>query len=86
MWHIIRILESLDGNCGYEFSWSPFRLLPFSGSASYHNYHQFINFKLVPITLEILHHFLLFGIPFLEPMVNIMSINLKKKDKNKLEF
>jgi len=41
---------------------------------------------IIPITLEILHHFLLFGIPFLEPMVNIMSINLKKKDKNKLEF
>ena len=40
IWLIVRILETTDGHCGYEFSWSPFRLLPFSGSANYHNFHH----------------------------------------------
>ena len=40
MWIIVRILETTDGHCGYEFSWSPFRLLPLSGSANYHNFHH----------------------------------------------
>ena len=40
LWLIIRVFETLDGHSGYEFSWSPFRLLPLSGSASYHNYHH----------------------------------------------
>lgn len=40
MWIVLRILETTDGHCGYEFSWSPYRLLPLSGSASYHNYHH----------------------------------------------
>jgi len=44
LWQIIRITEAADGHCGYEFSWSPFRLLPFSGSSEYHNYHH-INYK-----------------------------------------
>ena len=25
---------------GFEFPWSPFRLLPFSASATYHDYHH----------------------------------------------
>lgn len=40
LWLIIRVLETLDGHSGYEFSWSPYRLLPLSGSANYHNYHH----------------------------------------------
>lgn len=40
LWMIVRILETTDGHCGYEFSWSPFRLLPLSGSANYHNFHH----------------------------------------------
>jgi sterol desaturase/sphingolipid hydroxylase (fatty acid hydroxylase superfamily) len=40
MWLVIRVLETTDAHCGYEFSWSPFRLLPFSGSSSYHNFHH----------------------------------------------
>ena len=40
MWLFVRILETTDGHCGYEFSWSPFRLLPLSGSANYHNFHH----------------------------------------------
>ena len=44
MWITFSIFESTDGHCGYEFSWSPYRLLPFSGSSEYHNYHH-INYK-----------------------------------------
>ena len=33
-------METIDGHCGYEFSWSPYRLLPFSGSSEYHNFHH----------------------------------------------
>ena len=36
----MRIGETIDGHSGYEFSWSPFRLLPFSSSAESHNYHH----------------------------------------------
>jgi sterol desaturase/sphingolipid hydroxylase (fatty acid hydroxylase superfamily) len=32
-------METVDGHCGYEFSWSPYRMLPFSSSAEYHNFH-----------------------------------------------
>lgn len=39
-WYIIRTFETIDGHCGYEFSWSPYRLLPFSGSSEYHHYHH----------------------------------------------
>jgi sterol desaturase/sphingolipid hydroxylase (fatty acid hydroxylase superfamily) len=40
LWATVRICESLDGHSGYEFSWSPYRLIPFSSSASYHNFHH----------------------------------------------
>jgi len=40
LWITIRVFETIDGHCGYEFSWSPYRLLPFSGSSEYHNYHH----------------------------------------------
>jgi sterol desaturase/sphingolipid hydroxylase (fatty acid hydroxylase superfamily) len=40
VWTAVRMLETVDGHSGFEFSWSPFRLLPFSTSASYHNYHH----------------------------------------------
>lgn len=40
MWLVIRIFETADGHSGYEFSWSPFRLLPLSGSARYHDFHH----------------------------------------------
>jgi methylsterol monooxygenase/4-alpha-methyl-delta7-sterol-4alpha-methyl oxidase len=44
MWIILRVGETTDGHCGYEFSWSPYRLLPMSGSSEYHNYHH-LSFK-----------------------------------------
>ena len=40
LWGLVRLGETLDGHCGYEFSWSPYRLIPFSTSASYHNFHH----------------------------------------------
>ncbi|CDW73081.1 sterol desaturase family protein [Stylonychia lemnae] len=40
VWVMVRLGESLDGHSGYEFSWSPYRLIPFSTSASYHNFHH----------------------------------------------
>ena len=39
-WITIRTIEGADGHSGYEFPWSPFRLLPFSASASYHDFHH----------------------------------------------
>lgn len=44
MWIILRIAESTDGHCSYEFSWSPFRLLPMSAGSEYHQYHH-VSFK-----------------------------------------
>lgn len=40
LWVCFRVMETLDGHSGYEFSWSPYRLLPLSGSANYHNFHH----------------------------------------------
>ena len=47
IWGLYRVTEGGDAHCGYEFPWSPFRLIPFSGilcvmlaPASYHNYHH----------------------------------------------
>ena len=37
MW---RIMETCDGHSGYEFPWSMFRLLPFSGSSDFHDFHH----------------------------------------------
>lgn len=28
-WYLIRAAEGIDDHCGYEFPWSPFRILPF---------------------------------------------------------
>ena len=40
LWMTIRGLETHDAHCGYEFPWSPFRLIPFGGDASYHDFHH----------------------------------------------
>ncbi len=40
LWIIIRVGESCDGHCGYEFSWSPYRLLFLSAGEDFHNYHH----------------------------------------------
>lgn len=40
MWGVWRISEGYDGHCNYDFPWSPFRILPFSGSGDYHGFHH----------------------------------------------
>jgi len=40
MWMTFRIAETTDGHSGYDFSWSPFRLLPMSAGSEFHNYHH----------------------------------------------
>ena len=40
VWITVRQLETHDAHSGYEFPWSPFRLLPFSADATYHDYHH----------------------------------------------
>lgn len=40
IWFFIRISETIDVHSGYDFSWSPYRLIPFSGSAEYHDFHH----------------------------------------------
>jgi sterol desaturase/sphingolipid hydroxylase (fatty acid hydroxylase superfamily) len=43
MWITFRVGESIDGHSGYDFSFSPYRLLPLSGSANYHDFHHSAN-------------------------------------------
>lgn len=38
-----RTSETVDAHSGYEFSWSPFRMLPFATSAKYHDFHHSVN-------------------------------------------
>jgi sterol desaturase/sphingolipid hydroxylase (fatty acid hydroxylase superfamily) len=42
-WYFIRILEGIDGHGGYNFPWSPFRILPFQPGPSYHFFHHLGN-------------------------------------------
>lgn len=37
---VIRVFETHDGHSGYEFPWSPFRLIPFGAGATYHDFHH----------------------------------------------
>ena len=39
-WLIFRVIESIDGHCGYDFPWSPYRLLPLTADYGYHVYHH----------------------------------------------
>ena len=40
LWLIMSVFESVDQHCGYDFSWSPYRILPFSTGEDFHNYHH----------------------------------------------
>lgn len=40
LWLTVRIFETVDAHCGYEFPWSPARLLPFSITTAHHEYHH----------------------------------------------
>lgn len=40
VWLVIRTLEGVDGHCGYDFWFSPFRYFPFRPGAQVHDYHH----------------------------------------------
>mmetsp|Transcript_37364 Transcript_37364/g.38777 ORF Transcript_37364/g.38777 Transcript_37364/m.38777 type:complete len:98 (-) Transcript_37364:84-377(-) len=40
VWLTIRLGETADGHSGYEFPWTPYRLLFFSTGQEFHNYHH----------------------------------------------
>ena len=43
VWQIIRLAESQYAHCGYEFSWSPFNLIPFQNETAFHDWHHSSN-------------------------------------------
>lgn len=43
LWQLLRGTEAIDGHCGYDFSWAPWRALPFAASAEYHDFHHSSN-------------------------------------------
>jgi sterol desaturase/sphingolipid hydroxylase (fatty acid hydroxylase superfamily) len=42
-WFMVRAAETIDAHCGFDFSWSPFRLLPFQLEGDYHYFHHSSN-------------------------------------------
>jgi len=40
LWLALRITETVDAHSGYEFTFSPFSLLPFQGGADRHDFHH----------------------------------------------
>ena len=42
-WFFFRNIEAIEGHCGYEFPWSPFRWVPFQTPYGYHSYHHSSN-------------------------------------------
>jgi len=42
-WLFSRSLQNLQGHSGYQFSWNPFKVLPFTPGIAYHNFHHSFN-------------------------------------------
>lgn len=40
VWYLVRQIEGADGHSGYDFPWSPFRLLPYTNPQVYHDFHH----------------------------------------------
>ena len=40
LWAVIRQWEAAEGHAGYDFPWSPLRLIPFSDGATHHDFHH----------------------------------------------
>lgn len=40
LWLIYKTFLSTEGHSGYEFPWSPTRILPFVYGSSYHDFHH----------------------------------------------
>jgi len=43
LWTVVRFYQTNDAHHGYEFPWSPLRLMPFVADAEYHDFHHFKN-------------------------------------------
>mmetsp|Transcript_62104 Transcript_62104/g.196387 ORF Transcript_62104/g.196387 Transcript_62104/m.196387 type:complete len:94 (+) Transcript_62104:1022-1303(+) len=41
-WFTIRQLEAVDTHSGYDFWFSPTKLIPFYGGAEHHDYHHWV--------------------------------------------
>lgn len=39
-WQTYKLYNSAEGHCGYEFPWSPTRVLPLIYGARYHDFHH----------------------------------------------
>ncbi|CAM6100012.1 unnamed protein product [Calypogeia fissa] len=40
LWVSVRVLETVEAHCGYDFPWSLSRFLPIYGGADFHDYHH----------------------------------------------
>lgn len=40
LWMILRVLETVEAHCGYDFPWSFSKLFPLYGGADFHDYHH----------------------------------------------
>ena len=41
-WFVLRQLEAVETHSGYDFRWSPTKLIPFYGGSEYHDYHHWV--------------------------------------------
>jgi hypothetical protein len=46
VWLIVRLFQTVEAHCGYDFPWSPRHFIPFWGGAEFHDYHHetFVSF------------------------------------------
>jgi len=42
-WYFVRVCETIDAHCGYDFPFLPFRLMPFQLTGDYHYFHHTAN-------------------------------------------
>eukprot|EP01018_Ginkgo_biloba_P000506 Gb_29081 [translate_table: standard] len=40
LWMILRVMETVEAHCGYDFPWSLSKFLPLYGGADFHDYHH----------------------------------------------
>ncbi|KAH7662868.1 Methylsterol monooxygenase protein [Dioscorea alata] len=42
LWIILRQMQGIEAHCGYNFPFSPTKVIPFYGGAEFHDYHHYI--------------------------------------------
>ncbi|KMZ66697.1 C-4 methylsterol oxidase [Zostera marina] len=40
LWMVVRVMETVEAHCGYDFPWSPSKFIPLYGGAEFHDYHH----------------------------------------------